>query len=456
MVSLENLQLPPHNIEAEKWVICWVLLDNELMHIYDWLSVGHFDFYQKEHQYVYEAIKTLQTKHKTIDVVTLSDELWKMKVLDEIGWTEYLYDLNTFLLTTSPCGEYAQLVKEKSILRWILKVCQKITWDVYDQKDTTEILDSIEKRIFDLTQVNMSDRLVHVKEILEKRVEDYMEIVDNPELLDQRKVLSTYKKLDDMLGWFKQWELFILAARPAMGKTSLAINLLLNIAIDQHKSVAFFSLEMTSQSIVDRLLSTVASIPMNKITKWNLTNDDFHKMWEAVSVLGESNIFVDDSGSLTIPELKSKLRRLKIEKWKLDFVVIDYLQLMSWAWWKYDGNRVQEISQISRWLKEMSKELAVPIMALSQLSRNVEQRIDKKPQLSDLRESWAIEQDADAVLMIHREEYYDPDTDKKWVTDILIRKNRNGPTWEVELMFQKTTMKFESYEWGWESDHDIF
>ncbi len=443
-ISLEELKLPPHNQEAEKWVLGWVFLENEILYVYDWLSILPEDFYQKEHSLIYKAILNLKENHKVIDIVTVWDELQKMKVLDSIWWTDYLLELSTFVLTTSACVEYAKIVKEKAILRNILKVCQKIIWDVYDQEDTVKILDNIEQKIFNLTQTNLGQWLIHIKDILDKRVEDYVEIMDNPEILEEKKVLSTYHKLDEHLWWFKQWELLILAARPSMWKTAFALNLLINIA-RQWKSVAFFSLEMTAQNIVDRILSTIANIPMHKISQWTLDNDDFAKMWDAIEEIWQSNIYIDDSWALTIPELKSKLRRLKIEKWHLDFVIIDYLQLMSWTWFKYEWNRVQEISQISRWLKELSKELMVPILALSQLSRNVENRVDKKPQLADLRESWAIEQDADVVLMLHREDYYDPDTDKKWITDILIRKNRNWPIWEVELMFRSQTMKFVEY-----------
>jgi replicative DNA helicase len=200
------------------------------------------------------------------------------------------------------------------------------------------------------------------------------------------------------------------------------------------------SLEMSSESIVDRIMSEVSWVPMYKINKWDLSNEDFAKMWEAMEILWESKIFIDDKWALTVPELKSKLRKLKIEKWGLDIVIIDYLQLMhgtTFAW-----NRVQEITEISRWLKELARELWVPIIALSQLSRKVEERVDKKPQLADLRESWSIEQDADAVIMLHREDYYDPDTDRKWATDVCIRKNRNWAVWEVELHFQPEIMRF--------------
>lgn len=445
MVSLEDIKLPPHNIEAEKWTLAGIFLDNEVLYLYEWTALDGKDFYKKEHWLIYDAIATLWARRRTIDVVTIWDELTKMGELDYIWWTDYLYDISTYLLTTAWCTEYAKIVKEKSILRRVLKVCQHITGDVFDQKDTMDIMASIEKRIFDLTQISVWEQLIHIKDILSDRIDDYMDIIDNPDRVDEKKVMSQYKWLDDKLWWFKPWELIILAARPAMGKTAFALNLVINSAISQNKSVAFFSLEMTSQQLVDRIISTVWRIPAYKITKWQLTNDDFHKMGEAIEQLGDSDIYIDDSGAANVMQMQSKLRRLKIEKWRLDLVVIDYMQLMNGTW-AYAWNRVQEVSQISRGLKELWKELGVPIIALSQLSRMVEQRIDKKPQLSDLRESWSIEQDADVVMMIHREDYYDPDTDRKWATDILIRKNRHGEIGEVELMFVPEIMRFKEVD----------
>jgi replicative DNA helicase len=216
--------------------------------------------------------------------------------------------------------------------------------------------------------------------------------------------------------------------------------MLTDITLKQKKSAVMISLEMSSESIVDRIMSEVSWVPMYKINKWDLNNEDFAKMGEAMETLWEAKIYIDDKWALSVPELKSKLRKLKIEKWGLDIVIIDYLQLMHgtvFAW-----NRVQEITEISRWLKELARELWVPIIALSQLSRKVEDRVDKKPQLADLRESGSIEQDADAVIMLHREDYYDPDTDRKWATDVCIRKNRNWAVWEVELHFQPEIMRF--------------
>lgn len=437
----ENINLPPHNIEAEKWVISWALLDSEVMWIYDSDKLGYKDFYQKEHSYIYEAIQQLRMARKTIDVVTVSDQLSKNWNLDIIGGVDYLYDLSSFLFSTQPCSEYSKIVREKSLLRQVLKVCQGISGEVYEQKDTLQIFDAIEKKIFDLTQNQVGESIIAIWDILEKRVMEYIEYADNPEKLNESKVFSGYEGIDKMLTWFKPGELIILAARPSMGKTAFALNVLNNVALKQQKTVVFISLEMSSESIVDRILSEVAGVPMYKLNgSEQMNEEDFSKIWEANSTLWVAKIFIDDRGALTVPELKSKLRKLKIEKGWLDIVIIDYLQLMHGT--SYAGNRVQEISDISRSLKELARELEVPIMALSQLSRAVEQRVDKKPQLSDLRESGAIEQDADAVLMLHREDYYDPDTDKKGATDVCIRKNRNGAVGEVELHFQKEIMRF--------------
>lgn len=437
----ENINLPPHNIEAEKWVISWALLDSEVMWIYDSDKLGYKDFYQKEHSYIYEAIQQLRMARKTIDVVTVSDQLSKNWNLDVIGGVDYLYDLSSFLFSTQPCSEYSKIVREKSLLRQVLKVCQWISGEVYEQKDTLQIFDAIEKKIFDLTQNQVGESIIAIWDILEKRVMEYIEYADNPEKLNESKVFSGYEGIDKILTWFKPGELIILAARPSMGKTAFALNVLNNVALKQQKTVVFISLEMSSESIVDRILSEVAGVPMYKLNgSEQMNEEDFSKIWEANSTLWVAKIFIDDRGALTVPELKSKLRKLKIEKGWLDIVIIDYLQLMHGT--SYAGNRVQEISDISRSLKELARELEVPIMALSQLSRAVEQRVDKKPQLSDLRESGAIEQDADAVLMLHREDYYDPDTDKKWATDVCIRKNRNGAVGEVELHFQKEIMRF--------------
>jgi len=418
------------------------------MYILDGLALEAADFYQKEHELIFAALQNLRVDRKTIDIVTLSDELTKSDDLDVIGGTDYLYELASFAITATVAHEYGKIVKEKSVLRGILSVCQKISGDAYDQAPVPDLLERIEKRIFDLTQVNLSDSLMHIKDVLSQRIEDYMEIVDNPDKLEETKVNTAFTALDDVLWGFQPWQLIILAARPAMGKTAFALNVLINAAVQWKKTVAMFSLEMGNEQLVDRILCTVSGTPMHKITKWQLDDTDFANLWEAMEKLSGANMFLDDKWAVTLNELKSKLRRLKIEKWKLDLVVIDYLQLMSGGGSAYAGNRVQEVSMLSRWLKELARELKCPIVALSQLSRAVESRPDKRPMLSDLRESWSIEQDADSVLMLYREDYYDPYTDKKGLANIFVRKNRNWPPGEIELKRVAENMKFYNLEQG--------
>ena len=367
--------LPPHNIEAEKGIISWALMDSETVWIFEWDGIVPGDFYQKEHGMIYEAIAQLWNEKKTIDVVTVSDQLSKNWNLETIWGIDYLYELSAFLISTSPCVEYSKIVKEKSLLRQVLKVCQQITGDAYEQKDTVEIFDSIEKRIFDLTQNKIWENILSIEEILKSRVEDYMEIVDHPENFNANKVNSWYTQIDEMLTGFKPGELIILAARPSMWKTAFALNFLTNITLEHGKSVAMMSLEMSVESIVDRIMSEVSWVPMYKISKWNLDNADFAQMGEAMEKLSTAKIYLDDHGWLTVPILKSKLRKLVIEKKELDLVIIDYLQLMHST--KFHDNKVQEISEISRWLKELAKELKVPIIALSQLSRAVESRVKR-------------------------------------------------------------------------------
>ena len=313
---------------------------------------------------------------------------------------------------------------------------------MYSEKDTPAIIEAIEKQIFSLVQYNQGDSLKHISELLGTRVEELMYMADHPEEMEGNKTLSGYNSLDKITGGFKAGEIIILAARPSMGKTAFSLNLLLNAALGQKKSIAFFSLEMSSQSIVDRLLSTETGIPMTNITKGLLSDDDYASIGESIAKLSEYDIYIDEESN-TLPVIKSKLRKIVIEKGKVDMVIIDYMQLINTVGMKYAGNRVQEVSEISRTLKEMAKELKCPIIALSQLSRENEKRPDKQPILSDLRDSGSIEQDADLVVFLYRDEYYDPDTDKKGITDVLIRKNRNGEVGDAELRFIANRMKFE-------------
>lgn len=444
MINIEDLKLPPHHLEAEKGVLGCVLLDPESMYACESQGVWPADFYQKEHQIIFEIMQDLWSGRHTIDAITVSSGLQRGEKLDLIGGIDYLYELSAGVITASVCYEYAKIVKEKSVLRNILKTCNQVTADVYGNEDVPNILEKIEKRIFDLTQIQMSQSLKHIKDILNQRMEEYMEIVDNPAKLEDMKVNTTYLELDNLLGGLRAGDLVIIWARPSMGKTAFVINLMMRVAMKLKKTVSMFSLEMGSEQIVDRIISLVSGIPMHKISKGDLNENDFTAIGDAMSRISETHMFIDDAGGMNVQEMRSKLRRLKIEKGALDFVVVDYLQLMNSGAnaHKFAGNRVQEISEISRWLKELAKELRVPIVAISQLSRAVEQRPDKRPQLSDLRESGSIEQDADSVMMLYREDFYDPYTDKKGIANIFVRKNRNGPTGEVDLYWKKETMQF--------------
>lgn len=443
MAILDDIKLPPHSIESEKALLSSILIDNDIMYNMEGYWLTDKDFYAKEHQIIYDAISKLFFSRKTIDVITLSDHLTKKKELENIWWIEYLYDISLFSQTATWASDYARIVKEKSVLRQILKISQNIIWEVYEEKPIQSILEVIEKKIMWLTQYQLNDSLVHIRDILSWRYEDYYKIAENPDVLKEKVTLTKYEELDKISWWFKPWELIILAARPAMGKTSFALNVAENASVKWRKAVAIFSLEMWSEQIADRMISMASHIPMRQIAKWDLQDDDFVKIWNAMEKLWSANIFIDDKWWATVQEIKSKLRKIKIEKWGLDLVVIDYLQLMTWTN-RFAWNRVQEISEISRWLKEMARELEIPVIALSQLSRAVESRPDKRPQLSDLRESWAIEQDADMVLMLYREEYYDEETDRKHIADLFVRKNRNWPTWEVPLYFERSIMRFSN------------
>ncbi len=314
MVNLNDLRLPPHHLEAEKGTLSCALLDNEVMYLYESLTLHASDFYQKEHQLIYAALEALWSERRTIDVVTLSNQLTKGDNLEVVGGMDYLYEIASFSITPSIASEYGKIVKEKSVLRNILATCQQISGDVYEEQEVPSILERIEKRIFDLTQVNLADSLRHIKDVLSQRVEAYMEIVDHPERLEERKVNSSYQDLDAILGGFKPGDLSIIAARPSMGKTAFAINVLVRAAMKSKKSVALFSLEMGSDQIVDRILSMVAAIPMHKISKGQLDEEDFSKLGDAMEQLSGTSLYIDDRGGSTIQEMKSKLRKLKIEK----------------------------------------------------------------------------------------------------------------------------------------------
>lgn len=435
------LKIPPHSIEAEQSVLWSILIDKDSL-ITVWDLIIESDFYVEANSLIFWVILDLFKKNKPIDLITVKEKLDGKQILDKIWWISYLTELTDIVPTTANIYEYAQIVKNKSVLRNLLKAWNEIISFWYNEEwEINDLLEKAEKSIFDITQVFIRNKLVHIKDILEQRYEEFAEIHENPELIKDHRLQVWFRDIDDKLNGLKWWDMMVIAARPSMWKTAFALNIAQNVWF-KWKNVAIFSLEMSKEQLTDRLISSAIWIDSWKLAKWELEDHEFSKIWEAMEKLSNANIYMDDSAWWNIIELKSKCRRLKIES-GLDLVIIDYLQLMtSWN----NMNRVQEITEISRWIKSLARELNVPIIAISQLSRALEWRLDKRPIMSDLRESGSIEQDADIIMMLYREEYYDEFSEKRWITDILIRKNRNWPIWNIELVFDKSKQKFIQIE----------
>lgn len=442
------LKIPPHSLEAEQSVLWSLLIDKDWFLIISDLLVD-IDFYNESNATIFWVMLDLYKNSKPIDIITVKEKLDDKKILEKVGWIWYLAELTEIVPTTANIFEYAQIVKNKSILRKLIRIWNEIMSYWYDEEtQINELLEKSEKALFGVTQTFIKNKLVHINEILTQRYEEFAEIHENPELVKNHRLQLWFNNLDNKLWWLKWGDMLILAARPSMWKTAFALSLAQNIWFNW-KNVAIFSLEMSKEQLTDRMIASTMWINSWKLAKWELEDSEFAKIWDAMEQLSQANIYIDDSAWWSLLEFKSKARRLKMESW-LDIIVIDYLQLMS-NWNTF--NRVQEISEISRWIKSLARELNVPIIALSQLSRAVETRPDKRPVMSDLRESGSIEQDADIVMMLYREEYYDEFTEKKGITDILIRKNRNWPIGNIELMFHKHNQKFEenanwNYTWG--------
>lgn len=435
------LKVPPHSLEAEQSVLWSILIDKDSF-IVIWDLLVETDFYSESNAIIFWVMYDLFKKNKPIDLIVVKEKLDDKGLLDKVGWISYLTELTDIVPTTANVFEYAQIVKNKSVLRNLIKAWNEVISFGYDEeKEINDLLEKSEKSIFNVTQVFIRNKLVHIKNILEQRYEEFKEVHENPEFVREHRLHLWFQDIDHKFNGLKWWDMVIIAARPSMWKTAFALNIAQNVWF-KGKNVAIFSLEMSKEQLTDRMIASAIEIDSWKLAKWELEDHEFAKIWDALEKLSNANIYIDDSAWWSLVELKSKARRLKIES-GLDLIIIDYLQLMtSWN----TMNRVQEITEISRGIKSLARELNVPIIALSQLSRTVEQRPDKRPIMSDLRESGSIEQDADIVMMLYREEYYDEFTDKKWVTDVLIRKNRNWPIWNIELIFNKNNQKFFAME----------
>lgn len=436
-------KLPPQNLEAEQSILGAILIDKEaIIKVAD--KIEPKDFYREDHEKIFEIMLKLFEKRMPIDLVTLSDELEAGNILESIGGAGYLSDLVSGVHTSANITNYAEIVKHKSTLRRLISAAGQIGELGFDEiEDIETILDKAETALFSISQKSTRDSFISIKSVLEQSFERIDELHKNKGVL--RGVPSGFKDLDDLLSGFQPSDLIIIAARPSMGKTSFMLNIAQVAAITAKIPVGLFTLEQSREQIVDRLLCTQAGVDLWKLRTGNLSEDDFPKIGYAMGELAEAKIFIDDSPMLSAMEIRAKARRLQAEH-GLGLVMIDYLQLMEGSSRSNDYNRVQEVSDISRSLKALARELNVPVIALSQLSRAVEQREGKIPQLADLRESGSIEQDADVVMFIYREDYYNKDTNNKNIADILVRKHRNGPIGEIKLYFIPEQTKFANLD----------
>lgn len=437
-----TLTTPPHSIEAERGVLGSILIDKDgIIHVANLLTPE--DFYDPANGIIFAAMMELFARNRPIDSITVREVVDDQKKLESIWGNPYLAELMTNIFTSAHIFQYAQIVKAKSILRRLIRAGNEIIMHGYDEAaETTELLEKSEKSLFNVTQTFIQNKLVPIRDILNARYEEFAAIHADPELTEKNSIASGYPAIDHKLGGFKRGDLVILAARPSMGKTALALNFAQKVA-KKWRNVAIFSLEMSKEQLTDRLIAAAMGVDSWKLHKWHLSNDEFSRMGDALEMLSKSRIYLDDSPAWEgLTSIKSKSRRLKMES-GLDLIIIDYLQLMS------NGNslnRVQEVSDISRGLKALARELDVPVIALSQLSRAVEWRPDKRPVMSDLRESGSIEQDADVILMLYRDDYYHEISETPNITNVFIRKNRNGPTGQLDLKFEKSQQKFIEQE----------
>ena len=440
--SIQAGKIPPQNVDAEMSLLGAVLIDEEVLaDITE--HVKPKDFYDKRHAMIYDAIMRLYEKNKPVDLLTLTDELKRKKELDEIGGSAYLTELTNYVPTAAHAESYAEIVAQKAVRRRLIKASGEISELGYDEATSTqELLQQAEAELFAVSDQSLKQDLTSLESILTDSFDRLEELHRNKGQL--RGVRTGYRDLDNMTAGLQRSDLIILAARPAMGKTTLVTNLMYNVATIAKQSVLFFSLEMSKEQLVDRMLADASGVDSWNIRTGNLSDEDFSKLSEAMGEMAEAPIFIDDTPGLSVLEMRTKARRAAHDQ-PLGLIIIDYLQLMQGSG-RHDGNGVQEVSEISRGLKLIARELNVPVIALSQLSRTVENRSPQIPQLADLRESGSIEQDADIVMFIYREAYYNPDTERENITDLIIAKHRNGPVGKVELYFHPERLRFMSLD----------
>lgn len=432
----------PHSIEAEQSVIGSMIMDREAIVVASEIVLGE-DFYNKQYGVLFDTMVELNDEGKPVDLVTLQDRLKEKDVPPEVSSLEFIRDLITAVPTSANVKYYANIVAEKATLRKLIRLNEEIANTCYVGKDSLEdILADTEKRVFDLVQRRNTGEFVPIRQIV-------MNAMDRIEKASHNKgnvtgVATGFLDLDYKTAGMQPSDLILVAARPSMGKTAFVLNVAQYVAFKQDKTVAIFSLEMSKEQLVNRLFSMESKVDSQHLRTGNLSDAEWEKLIESAGVIGKSHLIIDDTPGISISELRSKCRKYKLEH-NLEMVIIDYLQLMSGSGRSTDS-RQQEISDISRSLKALARELHVPVIALSQLSRAVEQRPDHRPMLSDLRESGAIEQDADVVMFIYRDDYYNKDTEKKGIAEIIIAKQRNGPIGTVELVWLPDFTKFANLQ----------
>jgi replicative DNA helicase len=440
--AVDALRVPPQSVEAEQSVLGGLLLDNGAWdRVADVLTAD--DFYRREHRLIFSAIAALLEDGSPADVVTVSEQLEKSAELEPVGGLAYLGALANNTPSAANIAAYAGIVRERSVLRELLRATAEISSATYapDGRNAHELIDFAEKRIFDIGEKgHRRGEFQPINRLLSQAVDRIDQLYRSTSPLTG--VPTGFSDLDDMTSGLQAADLIIIAGRPSMGKTSLAMNIAENAAVGHKIPVAVFSMEMPGAQLAMRMMASLGRINAHRVRTGKLDDDDWPRLTSAVSLLNEAPIYIDDTAGLTPMELRARSRRLKREK-GLGLVIVDYLQLMQST--EIEENRATEISQITRALKGLAKELNVPVIAMSQLNRSVESRTDKRPVMSDLRESGAIEQDADVILFIYRDEVYNKESAHKGTADVIIGKQRNGPTGEVRLTFLGEYTRFENY-----------
>lgn len=431
----------PHSLEAEQSVIGSMIMDGEAIVAASEIITGE-DFYNKQYGVLFETMIELNDEGSPVDLVTLQNRLREKDVPPEVSSLEFVRDLMTAVPTSANVKYYATIVSEKSVLRKLIRLNEEIANTCYAGKESLEyILEDTEKRVFQLVQKRNGGEFVPIRQVV-------MNAMDKIEKAAKNKgsvtgIATGFTDLDYRTAGMQPSDLVLIAARPSMGKTAFALNIAQHVAFKQNRTLAIFSLEMSKEQLVNRMFSLESNVDAQKLRTGQLNDQEWERLIESAGVIGKSNLIIDDTPGISVSELRSKCRKYKLE-YNLSMIIIDYLQLMSGT--GRTESRQQEISDISRSLKAIARELSVPVLALSQLSRAVEQRPDHRPMLSDLRESGAIEQDADVVMFLYRDDYYNPDTDKKGVSEIIIAKQRNGPIGTVELAWLPEYTKFANLE----------